>query len=157
MIKTGVGDDQKMWRTLISWLIELAGPSVDLGRPEDIRRHLQRLLDAPEGSSLIIEVDGRADAFLQFTAAPDAIQIDQPLITSAQMEREAALRRVLINAGLTPYETPGSNGARFLDCDVPRDAGTAALLVNAILGSLYQVDSTSQLRFIGNGLPPAAA
>jgi hypothetical protein len=146
-----------MWRALISWLTAGAELSVDLGRPEDIRRHLQRVLDAPAGSSLIIEVHGGGDAFLQFTAGPDVIQIDHPLITAAQMEREAALRRVLTDAGLTPYETPGSNGARFLDCDVPRHAGTAAVIVHAILTHLFQIDSASQLGFIGNGLPSAAA
>ena len=144
-----------MWRTLVSWLIGLTDPTVDLGKPEDVGRHLQRLLDAPTGGSLIIEVAGRADAFIQFTADADVIQIDHPLITPEQIGRELALRRMLTQAGLTPYESLGSNGGRFLDCDVPSDAGTAAVIVNAILETLFEIDCTSELRFIGNGLPPA--
>ena len=145
-----------MWKTLIPRLAAVSEPSVDLGGPEDVRRHLQRLLDAPAGSWLIIEVQGSSDAFLQFTAGPEMVQIDHPLTTPAQMEREGALRRVLVDAGLTPYETAGSNGARFLDCDIPRHAGSAAALVTAILATVFEVDAASRLRFIGQGLSPAA-
>src|SRR5688572_10613450 len=103
-----------MWRALKSWLSSPA-QSVAIGTVANVSTHLQRLLDAPEGSSLIIELPGLEGAFLQFTAGPNDIQIDHPLITSEQAGREAGLRKVLAAAGLTPYETRGSDGARFLD------------------------------------------
>jgi hypothetical protein len=51
--------------------------------------------------------------------------------------------------------TRGSDGARFLDCDVPRDPAGAAILVQRILESLFGIRSSTELRFIGSGLPPA--
>jgi hypothetical protein len=131
-----------------------AAPSVALGTIADASAHIQRLLDAPEGSSLIIELMGVEDAFLQFTAGPDEIQIDHPLITPEQIQREDALRKVFSVAGLRPYETPGSDGSRFLDCDVPRDAVQTAILVQRILESVFRINSATELRFVGNGVPP---
>ena len=144
-----------MWQALKSWL-SWSAPSVEVGTVKDLSAYIQRLLDAPEGSSLIVELTGLEDAFLQFTAGPNGIQIDHPLITANQIERENALRRVFASAALTPYETRGSDGSRFLDCDVLRDSVGAAILVQRILESLFGIDSSTELRFVGNGLPPAA-
>jgi len=144
-----------MWRALKSWL-SWSAQSVAFGTVADVSTHIQRLLDAPEGSWLIIELRGLEDAFLQFTAGPDRIQIDHPLITARQVERQDAVRRVFAAAGLTPYETPGSDGARFLDCDVPRDPAGAAILVQQLVESVFEMGSSTELRFVGNGLPPAA-
>lgn len=145
-----------MWRVLTSRFISSAAPPLTLGTVFDLTTHIQRLLDAPVGSSLIVEVSDRDDAFLQFTADPQAIQIDHPLITAAQREREGALRTALAAAGLTPYETPRLDGSRFLDCDVPRDAAGAAILLERVFETVFAIDPSTELRFIGNGLPPAA-
>jgi hypothetical protein len=40
------------------------------------------------------------------------------------------------------------------DCDVPRDSTTAANVVRQILESAFQVDSSTPLRFVGEGLVP---
>jgi len=143
-----------MWHALKAWFSSLT-PSVEIGTVADIAVHIRRLLDAPAGGALIIELVGAEDAFLQFTAGPNQVQIDHPLITPQQMARENALRETLSALGLTPYETVGSDGARFLDADCPRDAVGAAILVQRILSSLFQVDHSTQLRFVGNDLPPA--
>lgn len=99
-------------------------------------------------------MSGVEDAFLQFTARRSEIQINHPLITPMQIEREHALRRVLAAAGFRPYETLGSNGARFLDCDVPGDPVAVAILVQGILESVFRATSSTELRFLGDGLPP---
>jgi hypothetical protein len=143
-----------MWRSPKSWL-DGPGPSVALGTVADASAHIQRLLDAPDGSFLVIELPGVEDAFLQFTAGPDGIQIDHPLITPAQVEREPALQQVFAAAGFMPYQTSGSDGSRFLECDVPRDAAGAAILVERVLESVFGVTSSTELRFVGEGLPPA--
>jgi hypothetical protein len=140
-----------MWRILKSWLVSSVGSSVASGTVADLDAYIQKLLNAPSGSSLIIEVSELADRFLQFTAGPDAIQIDHPLITAEQIQREQALRRILEAAGLTPYETRGSDGSRFLDCDMPPHETEAAILVRGLPQSLFGVDSSSELRFFGNG------
>ena len=142
-----------MWGALKSWLFSPAS-SVALGTVADVSMHIQRLLDAPEGSWLIIELTEADDAFVQLSASPDEIQIDHPLITADQVAREDGLRKVITAAGLTPYETRGSEGSRFLDCDVPRDAARATIVVQRILESLFGSDSSTEVRFIGEGLPP---
>ena len=144
-----------MWHKLKAWLFA-PRQSVEIGTVTDLAGHIQRLIDAPEGSSLVIELIGREDAFLQFTAGPNRIQIDHPLITRQQVEREDALRRAVSAVGLTPYETLGSDGSRFLDTDAPRDPVAAAIQVQRIFESVFRADSSTQLRFVGNGLPPAA-
>jgi len=144
-----------MWRTLKSWLSNPAR-SVASGTVADASAHIQRLLDAPEGSFLIIELTGLEDAFLQLTAGPREIQIDHPLITPAQVKREHALRRAFAAAGFSPHETQGSDGTRFLDCDVPRDPVRAAILVQTVFESVFGTTPSTQLRFVGDGLPPAA-
>ena len=145
-----------MWQALKSWL---SAPvhAVEVGTVKDLSAYLQRLLEAPQGSFLIVGVTGLDDddAFLQFAAGPNDIQIDHPLKTANQLERESALRAVFAAAGLTPYETRGSDGARFLDCDVPRDSAGAAILVQRIFESVFGIDSSTELRFVGNRLPPA--
>ena len=143
-----------MWSKVKGWLSPFAGPSVAPGTAADIATHLQRLLDAPEGSSLTIEVAGVEDAFVQFTAAPESIQIDQPLITARQVGREAALREVFTTGGLIPYESRGSDGSRFLDCDLPRDSAAAAIAVARVLQSVFGVGASTELRFVGNGIAP---
>jgi hypothetical protein len=74
--------------------------------------------------------------------------------TTNQVQREDALRRVFASAGLAPYGTRGSDASRFLDCDVPRDIVGAAILLQRIFESLFGIDSSTELRFIGNGLHP---
>jgi hypothetical protein len=131
-------------------------PAAVSGTVSDLTIQIQQLLDAPPGSSLIIEVSGLQDAFVQFTAGPETIQIDHPLITAEQIQREDALRKVLTSAGRSPYVSEGSDGAGFLDCDVPRDPAGIAILVQRILESLFGIDSSTELRFVGNGFTPVA-
>src|SRR5262245_40277855 len=109
----------EMWRTLKGWLSS-PGRTAQVGTIKDLAGHIQRLVDAPDGSWLRVELIGREDAFLQFQAGADLIQIDHTLIMPQQVEREDALRKVLAVAGVTPYETRGS-GSKSLDFDVPRD------------------------------------
>ncbi len=143
-----------LWQTL-KIAFSSSTRSVELGTVKDLARHIQRLIDAPERSSLIIELTGLEGAFLQFTAGPSSIQIDHPLITPQQVQREDALRKAFSVTGLTPYETRGSDGSRFLECDVPRDPTVVALLVQRTFESLFRVDSHNELRFVGYGLPSA--
>jgi hypothetical protein len=125
----------KMWHTLKAWFSPPTR-SVHVGTVTDLARHIQRLIDAPEGSWLIIEVMGREDAFLQFTAGPNQVQIDHPLVTEQQVEREDAVRKAMSRVGSRPYETLGSDGSRFLDTDVPRDSVGTAILVQRLFESL---------------------
>ena len=48
----------------------------------------------------------------------------------------------------------GSDGARFLDCDLSRDPASAAIDIGRVLESLFEVRTTTKLRFVGEMLPP---
>jgi hypothetical protein len=130
------------------------GSSVAFGTVADTATHLQRLLDAPSDAFLIIELAEDRGSFVQFTAGPNEIQIDYPLLYPEQVAREEAFRRVYAAAGLSPYETRVSDEDRFLDCDLPRDAVAAAIVVDRILTSVFGVTRSTELRFVGDGLAP---
>jgi hypothetical protein len=123
----------------------------------DVERHLERLLKASDPHAfLVIEVQGTPH-FLQFTASAAAIEMDYPLATQEQQAREAAVGTFCREAGLQFRKTEGSDGTRFLDCDLPHDAASAATLVRRALEDLFGASSTSQLLFSGDGLPRVAA
>jgi hypothetical protein len=140
------------WQTL-NMAFSSSTRSVEVGTVKDVAHHIERLIDAPERSSLIIELTEQEDAFLQFTAGPNSIQIDHPLITPQQVQREDALRKAFSVEGLTAYETRGTDSSRFLDCDVPRDPAVITLLVQTVFESLFRIDTSHELRFVGYGLP----
>jgi hypothetical protein len=129
----------------------------DRGTIADVERHLERLLKASDPHAyLIIEVRGTPH-FLQFTASPHAIELDYPLASEEQRGRERAVRTFCSGAGLRLRETEGSDGTRFLDCDLPHDAAAAAGTVQGALRDLFGATSATQLLFTGNGLPKVAA
>jgi hypothetical protein len=101
-----------------------------------------------------VELPDMVDAFLQFTAGPEAIQMDHPLISDIQRSREQAFRLACEAIQRLPYERLGSDGARFLDCDLSRDPSRAAIDIGRVLESLFAIRPTTQLRFVGEMLPP---
>jgi hypothetical protein len=115
--------------------------------PRDVDTYIQCLLDAPVGAQLIIDVVDAFDEFVQFTALPDAIEIDHPLITDGQIRREAGLRRIYSTTGFTLRETKQAGGMRSLDCDLPRDVEAVAVLVKTIMASQFGVTATTRLIF----------
>ena len=117
-----------------------------------MERQIRALLEAPPGAFLRIEVPGVPDGFLQFTCAAATIEMDHPLITDAQIGREGIFRQACAAVGLAPYETRGSNGARFLDCALPGDARTAAAAVTSVLNAMFGVTPTTELHFGGDGV-----
>jgi hypothetical protein len=129
-----------------------SGRSAVLGTAADLPRHLTRLTRAPSGAYLIVQAAGEDDAFLQFSAGRDAIQMDHPLITEKQLSREDAFRAACESIRRVAYETRGSDGSRFLDCDLPTDPSVAAADARRVLESVFEIQPNTQLRFIGEGL-----
>jgi hypothetical protein len=144
--------DLQMWRLLKSWLRSSSGRSVEVGTASDLPLHLRRLKEAPQGAFLIVEVGGLDDAFLQFSAGPGVIQMDHPLITKLQAAREQEFRVACAAIGRVPYESPASDGSRFLDCDLPDDPLAAAADVRRVLEVLFRVQLSTPLNFVGEGL-----
>jgi hypothetical protein len=128
-----------------------------VGTFADLERQLDRLVRAKDPHAfLVIEVQDTPH-FLQFSAGPEAIELDYPLITAEQRKREGAFRRFCTGAGLTLRDTTGSDGSRFLDCDLPRDVGAAAATVRRALQDLFGASATTRLLFRGDRLPAVAA
>jgi hypothetical protein len=123
----------------------------------DVQQHLERLLSASDPNAfLVIELQDTRH-FLQFTASTEAIELDYPLATEEQRRQEDAVGAFCRKAGLQSRRTEGSDGTRFLDCDLPRDAATAAAIVRKALEDLFGASSMTQLRFSGDGLPRVPA
>ena len=146
--------------TILTVLVTGCGPgtmSGSRGTSADVRRHLQRLVNAQDQRAfLIISVEGTPH-FLQFSANTSGIEMDFPLVTSEQRDREARFRELCSAESLPLRETRGSDGTPFLDCDLPRDAAQASEIVRRALEGLFGVSDSASLRFEGDHLPPVAA
>jgi hypothetical protein len=132
------------------------GQSVEVGTVADVPRHLRRLREAPPGGFLILEVAGLDGAFLQFSAGPDVIQMDLALIQEVQVSPEQRFRVACESIRRPAYESAGSDGSRFLDCDLSGDPMAAATDVRRVVESLFEVNDATELKFVGVGLPPTA-
>jgi hypothetical protein len=118
---------------------------------------LRRLLAATDPHAfLIITVEGTSH-FLQFSADSTGIELDFPLVTAEQEKRELAIRRFCQGPDMSLRESSGSDGSRFLDCDLPRDARRAAEIARQALQDLFGVAESGRLLFQGDLLPPVAA
>lgn len=142
-----------MWPLFKSLLGYPSGRSVDVGTVSDLPVHLRRLIEAPPEGFLIVEVAGLDDAFLQFSAGPDVIQMDHPLLTHVQASREQTFRAACEAVRRPVYDSLGSDGSRFLDCDLPGEPSAAAADVRRVLESLFMIEATTELKFVGDGLP----
>jgi hypothetical protein len=127
------------------------------GTLADVKLHLERLLKASDPHAfLLIELQGTPH-FLQFAASAQGIEMDYPLATEEQRRHEIAVRSFCSGSGLQLRQTEGSDGTRFLDCDLPRDAAAAAATVRKALVDLFGASPTTILVFTGDGLPQVAA
>lgn len=150
-----------MRRVLSSLLAGVAiacGPpplqSVVQGDLGDLRTHLSQLIDAPVEANpiLVVFVYGANDRFLQFSVSEDVVQLDYPLISPEQQGRETAVRAALEGADCTPEINRGSDGSRFLDCDLPRSVDSVVQATSAVLESALGVDDSTRLVFASTGL-----
>jgi hypothetical protein len=101
--------------------------------------------------TLVIEAPG-TDSFVQFSAVPGEVQMDFPLVTEAQKVREPQIRRFCDEHGLQIHANRGSDGSRFLDCALPRDAATSVHVVTQALRTVLAVEPQTTLTFHSAGL-----
>jgi len=125
------------------------------GTITDIERNLERLVQSTDSHAfLVIEIEGTPH-FLQFSIGPKSIEMDFPQVTEPQRQRGSTYRTLCASAGMTLRETEGSDGSRFLDCDLPRDAARASTVVGRALVELFNATSATRLGFSGDRLPDA--
>jgi hypothetical protein len=97
-----------------------------------------------------------AEPFLQFTGGPSQVEMDFPLITPIQRGREDRIRRFFESRSIHVRSTFGSNGAQFLDVDLPGDPALITSLTEAAFPEIFEVPSTVELDFASEGLGVAA-
>ena len=98
-------------------------------------------------SFLIVKVSGSEEDFLQFTASSDSIQVDFPLITERQRQRERLIHDACIALQLEPRINEGPDGARFLDCSIPSNVASVSLATRKLLRAVFRTNSETQLVF----------
>ena len=127
------------------------------GTLADVETQLRRLVNATDPHAfLIITVEG-TQHFLQFSGDSTGIELDYPLATADQQSREQAFRQVCQGPDASLRESRGSDGTRFLDCDLPPNAERAAKIAEQALRELFGVADSTGLIFEGDLLPPVAA
>ena len=105
---------------------------------------------ASDSATLVLEVDG-SEAFLQFSAGPDKVWMDFPLVTPAQRAREEAIREFYRSRGWTVLENRGSDGSLFLDVVLPPDAAAVAREAREVFQELLGVDDGASITVKGEG------
>lgn len=116
---------------------------------------LVRAFEGLTGSSapdafLVVTITATQD-FLQFTAGPESVQLDFPLITDRQREARPRLERVCAELGLIPTIQPGSDGSEFLTYDIEGTPVEIATIVRILFERVYDVVSGDELTYETNG------
>lgn len=145
---------------LVAGLVAACGSSQDLpvaevGTWNDIESFVQRLVSADGYAILVIDAGGTED-FIQFSGEGGRVQMDFPLVTTAQQAREAEIRAFFERRQLPLVVNVGSNGARFLDSDLPADPQALSDLTKAAFREVFHVDESAQFRFQGENLAAAS-
>lgn len=112
-----------------------------------IEAAISRLLAAnKEGAFLIISVD-QSDDFIQFTASPDAVELDMPLVTDRQRQIASKLRDACAKSHLEVIANTGSDGTQFIDCLITGSVGDISKNIRQILLDIFDVRNDSELSF----------
>jgi hypothetical protein len=123
-----------------------------MSNDDELRDYVGRLTRAAEeGAFLIVTVAGGED-FLQMVAGGEDVQIDFPLITGRQRGLESKIRAAAEGEGLSVEENEGSDGARFLDMYVEKDAGRVARVCRSLLREVFDAGEDARLEFESDGL-----
>jgi len=103
---------------------------------------------------VILTVRG-TDSFVQYSGGATGIQLDLPLITPHQQEREAAIHAFFAKQGERVIERRGTDGARFVDVDLPADPDRLARLTAGLVSEVFGASRIVKLVVQSDGLPPA--
>jgi len=117
---------------------------------------LALLKSSGDNAFLIIHISGTQD-FVQMSSYEGLAALDFPQITSRQRELRPKVESVCDSLGLVQRIITGSNGAEFLDYDLPKDAGEISSMLRQILVTVFDTPDDIQLEFTVNGfdLPDA--
>lgn len=115
---------------------------------------LFRRLGSIEHGLLVLTVKG-TEQFVQYSGGTTGIQLDLPMVTRSHQDRETRIRAFLAGRGERVVERRGTDGARFLDVDLPADPERLAQLTAGIVCEVFGAPATVRLVIQSDGLPPA--
>jgi hypothetical protein len=132
---------RKIWSALARAVYKLPySGQTDFGGLSALFRRFGRA----ERAVVILTVPG-TDQFVQFSGGRNGIQLNLPLVTRDQLDREAAIRAFVAERGERVIESRGTNGARFLDVELPADPDRLALLTAGVFSEAFGAPQTVKL------------
>ena len=131
---------------LLAWLFWPRRTHRIRGTVAELEPRISHLMHSGRQTFLIVRIAGTKD-FLQLTATPDSAQIDFPLVTDRQRELEPRIREAAAALGLDFRETRGSDGSRFLDCDLTRTPTEIARACRQLLMRVFGVSGDARLAY----------
>jgi hypothetical protein len=131
---------------LLAWVIWPRRTHRIRGTVAELEPRISNLMHSGRQTFLIVRIAGTKD-FLQVNATPDSAQIDFPLITDRQRELEPRIRDAAAALLLDFRETRGSDGSRFLDCDLTATPAEIASACRQLLTRVFGVSEDARLAF----------
>ena len=131
---------------VLAWLIWPRRTHRIRGTVAELEPRIAHLMHSKHQTFLIVEIAGTKD-FLQLTARPESAQIDFPLITDRQRQLEPKIREAAAELRLDFRETHGSDGSRFLDCDLTATPAEIAHACRQLLTRVFGVSEDVRLAF----------
>jgi hypothetical protein len=134
---------------LLAWVLWPRHVHRITGKASELEPRIAQLMQSERQTFLIVRVAGTRD-FLQLTAAPDSAQIDFPLVTDRQRELEPKIREAAAELQLDFRETCGSDGTRFLDCDLTATPAEIARACRQLLQRVFGITEDATLAYETN-------
>jgi hypothetical protein len=117
----------------------------------ELEPRISHLMRSGRQTFLIVGIAGTKD-FLQLTATPESAQIDFPLITDRQRELESMIRETAAELRLDFRETRGSDGSRFLDCNLRGTPAEIARSCRQLLTRVFGMSEDARLAFTSDAV-----
>lgn len=113
------------------------------------------LASTADDAYLIFTIPGTGD-FIQLAGYKGAAELDFPQITPRQKQIRPVVEKVCSELGLEMRITRASNGAEFLDYDLPKNPGEISRILRQILVEVYDASDATMLELETNGftIPP---
>ncbi len=120
---------------------------IERGYFKDLPGKFNVLLNSkPEITKVVVAIHGQED-FIQFSRHGKKVEMDYPAITPRQIELSNKYREICSNSDIEVRETKGSDGALFLDANVPSDAEELARITKMVLVGLFGANDGTKLKF----------
>ena len=108
------------------------------------------LASSADDAYLIFAIPGTGD-FVQLAGYSGSAELDFPQVTPRQKQVRPMVEKVCSELGLELRISRGSNGAEFLDYDLPKEPGEISNILRRILVEVYGASDATVLEVETNG------